>query len=270
MATKQLSGIRQVFLDMDGTIYHGSTLFPTTIPFLNFLKEHNIGYTFLSNNSSYSKQEYVDRLQTMGIEVQLSDFYISTDYTIDYLHQFHPEIQRIFLLAMPAVRKEFEAAGFVLDCQNPQGVVIAFDRELTYQNLCLAAYFLRQDIPGFATHPDPYCPTDQKMCWLVDCGAVTKCLEFATGKTVKVLGKPDPGLLHLAAASRNVTPDQTIMCGDRLATDIRLGVAAGAMTCHIIGTDAQHMDQVNPDFSVKSLGDLHRIWQEQLQSQKPE
>ena len=266
MEKKELSGIRQVFLDMDGTIYHGETLFPTTIPFLNFLKEHQIGYTFLTNNSSYSKQEYVDRLRKMGIDAQLNDFYISTDYTIDYLHINHPDIKRIFLLAMPAVQKEFQEAGFILDQEDPQAVILAFDRELTYQNMCLAAYFLRQDVPGFATHPDSYCPTDQKKCWLVDCGAVTKCLEFATGKTVKVLGKPDPGLLHLAAARKKVTPAQTIMCGDRLATDIRLGVTAGAMTCHIVGTDVQHMDGVVPDFSVVSLGDLHRIWQEQLQN----
>ena len=38
----KLSAVKAVFLDMDGTIYHGSKLYPTTLPFLNFLKKHNI------------------------------------------------------------------------------------------------------------------------------------------------------------------------------------------------------------------------------------
>ena len=54
-----LNRIRQVFLDMDGTIYHGSTLYPTTLPFLEFLERRNVGYVFLSNNSSRNLEEYV-------------------------------------------------------------------------------------------------------------------------------------------------------------------------------------------------------------------
>ena len=62
----KLSKIRHVFLDMDGTIYQGSTMYPTTIPFLNFLKSKNIGYTFLTNNSSCGMDEYAAKLCRMG------------------------------------------------------------------------------------------------------------------------------------------------------------------------------------------------------------
>ena len=81
---EKLARVRQVFLDMDDTIYRGTTLFPTTLPFLDFLKRRGIGRTFLSNNSSYGKPEYVTRLCAMGIECSEDDFYISTDYTIDF------------------------------------------------------------------------------------------------------------------------------------------------------------------------------------------
>ncbi|MDD5727365.1 MAG: hypothetical protein PHV59_02265, partial [Victivallales bacterium] len=52
IAVDKLKTIRHVVLDMDGTIYSGSRLFPTTIPFLKQLSEDKIAYTFLTNNSS--------------------------------------------------------------------------------------------------------------------------------------------------------------------------------------------------------------------------
>ena len=80
---ERLIRTRHVFLDMDGTIYHGSTLFPTTMPFLDFLTAQGIGYTFLTNNSSYGPEEYIARLGRFGIKVGAENFYISTDYTVD-------------------------------------------------------------------------------------------------------------------------------------------------------------------------------------------
>ena len=64
-----LRKIRHVVMDMDGTIYHGKNLFPTTIPFLNRLRELGIGYTFLTNNSSRSTDVYLQHLQDFGITV---------------------------------------------------------------------------------------------------------------------------------------------------------------------------------------------------------
>ncbi len=258
----KLSSIRQVFLDMDGTIYHGGVLFPTTIPFLDFLKQRGIGYTFLSNNSSYGHEEYIARLEKFGINTSKENFYISTDYAIDYLKRNHPEIQRIYPLGMPCMCRGFEEKGFIFDDNNPQAVIVGFDRELTYKNLCRAAWFLRNGVPGFATHPDVFCPTDQPE-WLVDCGAITACLERSTNTKIKVLGKPDPGMLIEAAARKGVTAQQVMMIGDRLATDIALGQNAGAATCHIFtpGADLIVPDNVKADFTVKNLGELQQIWE---------
>lgn len=257
----RLSAIRHVFLDMDGTIYHGSELFPTTIPFLEFLKHRGIGYTFLSNNSSYGPEEYIARLAGFGISTGPEHFYISTDYAIDYLKRNHPEIQRIHPFGMPCMEKAFAAAGYRIDSETPQAVIIGFDRTLTYEKLCRAAWFLRNGIPGFATHPDVYCPTDQKT-WLVDCGAITACLERAANVRIQVLGKPDPGMLREAAARKHTPVEQVLMIGDRLATDMALGKNAGALTCHILtpGADLVPPDNIIPDLAVGNLGELQQIW----------
>ena len=262
MASSRLNDVRMVFLDMDGTIYHGGTLFPTTLPFLEFLRKRGIGYAFLSNNSSYSTEEYVAKLAKMGIATTPRNFYTSTSYTIDFLKRNHPEINRIHLFGMPCIRPEFEAAGFELDDETPQAVIVAFHRAFDYDDLCRTAWLLRQGIPGFATHPDLYCPTDQPT-WLPDCGAITRCLEASTNTVLKVLGKPDPGMLREAAKRYDVPVMQCLMAGDRLSTDIALGKNAGAVTCHIRqpGADLIVPENIQPDFQVNNLGELQRIWE---------
>lgn len=257
--------IRHVFLDMDDTIYRGSTLFPTTVPFLEFLTQRSIGYTFLSNNSFYSTAEYVHRVNAMGIPATGHNFYISTDYAIDYLRGRHPGINRIHLLGTNSLIEEFENAGFQVVDDDPDAVVVAIDRELTYQKLSKAAWFLRNGVPGFATHPDPFCSTDQNV-FLPDCGAIVKCLEFATGKTLTVLGKPDPGILQQAMQRVAVLPQQALMVGDRLATDIAVGRNAGVWTCQVVGHAKGENSQENsghfqpPHLQVDDLGELHSLW----------
>ena len=71
---ERLLKVKHVFLDMDGTIYHGTQLFPTTIPFLDFLKGQGIGYTFLTNNSSKSVKAYVEKLGRLGIAATEDDY----------------------------------------------------------------------------------------------------------------------------------------------------------------------------------------------------
>ena len=61
--------IKHVALDMDGTIYMGSTLFPFTKDFLARLTRLGIGYSFLTNNPTRSIADYLKKLAKLGIEV---------------------------------------------------------------------------------------------------------------------------------------------------------------------------------------------------------
>ena len=262
----RLKNVCHVFLDMDGTLYRGNQLFPTTIPFFEFLSEHGIGRTFLSNNCSYGHRDYVEKLSKMGICCSESEIYSSADFCLDYLKIHHPEFKRVYILGMPCLQKAFTEAGFEVVEDQPEAVVVGFDRNLEYQRLCRCAYFLHLGVPGFATHPDVFCPTDLPTR-LVDCGAVTACLEAATGKKLTVLGKPDPRMLQYAAKRLNIDVHNCLMAGDRLTTDIALGQNAGALTCHIIspGADLYIPEGITPDYSCENLGELQEHWQKLLQ-----
>ena len=99
---------------------------------------------------------------------------------------------------------------------------------------------------------------------LVDCGAISRCVEIACGdKKLIQLGKPHGGFLQHAAARLKLPPAATIMCGDRMATDIASGVNAGTLTCRITGegADLSSTADVTPDFCCDNLGELQRIWE---------
>src|SRR4051812_36030922 len=83
----ELSRIRHVVLDMDGTIYRGEHLFDATLPFLARLRRLGLGYTFLTNNTSRSKADYVGKLRKFGIEAEPGEICTPAETTIGYLRE---------------------------------------------------------------------------------------------------------------------------------------------------------------------------------------
>ncbi len=260
----RLRAIRHIALDMDGTIYKGGTLFEATTPFLQLLEELKIGYTFLTNNPSKSRSNYVDHLRGMGIGAKPEQLYTSTQATIAFLRDTHPEIRRLFVLGTPGLWAELEQAGFILLPDSPEAVpdavLVGFDTTLTYPRLCRAAWWIKQGKPYFATNPDRVCPTDQPTV-LVDCGSITAALERATGVTpAAVLGKPDPAMLRGILHRYGLRPAQLAMIGDRLYTDMAMARASGALGVLVLTGETTAAEAAavrpEPDLVVDSLADL--------------
>ncbi|MBP3764780.1 MAG: HAD-IIA family hydrolase [Bacteroidaceae bacterium] len=264
--TKDLSRIRHVALDMDGTIYLGNTLFPYTHAFLQQLRDLGITYSFLTNNPSRSINDYLLKLHKMGIEATKEEIYNTTVATIDYLKTHLPGVRRLFLLGTPSMISQFEEAGFESTADSPadrpDAVVAAFDMTLTYARLCRAAWWISQGLPYVATNPDRVCPTNEQTV-LVDCGSICQCLEHATGRRPDItLGKPDPNMLLGILHQRHLQPDQIAMVGDRIYTDIEMARRAGALgvlvlsgetTLEVAEAAPHRPDLILP--SVKELGE---------------
>lgn len=229
---ERLSKIRHLALDMDGTIYMGSTLFPFTTKFLADMSEAGIGYSFLTNNPSRSVADYLKKLAGLGIEADESNMYTTSLAAIDYIKAHYPHAKRLFLLGTPSMISQFEKAGFESCADDPDDVpdvlVAAFDMTLEYSRLCRAAWWASQNIPYIATNPDRVCPTDQRNV-LVDCGSMCKCIEHATGRTPDItLGKPDPNMLKGILDRHGLKPEEVAMVGDRIYTDTAMAHNAGA------------------------------------------
>ena len=250
---ERLSKIRHLALDMDGTIYLGSTLFPYTLKFLADMKEAGIGYSFLTNNPSRSVADYLKKLEGLGIQADEENMYTTSLAAIDYIKTHYPEAKRLFLLGTPSMISQFEKAGFESCADDPDDVpdvlVVAFDMTLNYQRLCRAAWWASQGIPYIATNPDRVCPTDQKVV-LVDCGSMCKCIEHATGRKPDItLGKPDPNMLYGIMERLDLKPEEVAMVGDRIYTDTATAHNAGAFGVLVLSgeTTLEVVDKVAED-----------------------
>lgn len=250
---QSLSKIKHVALDMDGTIYLGSTLFPFTKDFLASMRDNGIGYSFLTNNPSKSVADYLKKLEGLGIEADEDNMYTTSLAAIDYIKAHYPEAKRLFLLGTPSMISQFEKAGFESCADSPDDVpdvlVVAFDMTLEYSRLCRASWWASQNIPYIATNPDRVCPTDQKVV-LVDCGSICKCIEHATGRCPDItLGKPDPNMLKGILDRHGLQPDEIAMVGDRIYTDTAMAHNAGAFGVLVLSgeTTLETADKVAED-----------------------
>ncbi len=259
MTTDFLARIRHVVLDLDGTLYRGGRLLPDALPFLDRLRRLGVGRTFLTNNTSQSKADYVTKLRKFGIPAGEADIYTPADSAITYVRDRLPGVRALAVLGTPSLCRQFTEAGFAVVWDAPQAVVVGFDTTLAYERLCKTAYWIAQGLPFIATHPDRVCPTDDPTV-LVDCGSICACLTAATGREPVVLGKPDPGILLDLAGRLGLAPAELAMVGDRLYTDVAMAHAAGVPAVLVLTGEATAADvaaaPAPPDLVLADVGEL--------------
>lgn len=251
-------------LDMDGTIYLGNKLIDGADKFLEILRENNTRYIFLTNNSSKNKNEYVKKLEKMGIPATLDDVFTSGEATTIYLNNIKPGA-KIFLLGTPALCEEFENAGFTLVTERNKDidfVVLGFDTTLTYEKLWIACEYLSQNVPYIATHPDFNCPLEGGK-FMPDTGSMMALIKASTGREPIVIGKPNEPIIDAILNKYDLQKEDLVMVGDRLYTDIRTGLDNGITSILVMSgeTDKKMLEVTEfvPNYvfdSVKDIGEL--------------
>ena len=252
--------IRLFLFDMDGTLYLGDQLYPFTKELLATIRAQGKRYLFMTNNSSKSVGDYVKKLAHLGIEADGGDFITSAQATVHYLKTNHPDL-RFYVGGTKSLLAEFAAAGLDVTDERKgkiDAVVLGFDTELTFRKLDDLSRLLRADIPYIATHPDYVCPTEYGA--VPDCGAVTEMLWYATGRRPVVVGKPEPLMPRLAMEREGVAPEQTLVCGDRLYTDIECGIRAGCKSLLVFSGETTREQyeaaERKPTFAAESCAQL--------------
>ncbi len=254
-------------LDMDGTIYEGGRLFSGTLPLLRAIRERGGRYLFLTNNSSVSVDAYVQRLRGMGIEASREDFFTSSQATALVLQKEYPG-QRVYCMGTDFLKEELHLAGIQLAETPEQDVAVAlagFDRQLNYQKLLdMCTLLRRQDVEYLATNPDWVCPVEGGN-FIPDCGAMCQMLEHAVHRLPRVIGKPEPLMVEYAMHLTGIGPEETLMIGDRLYTDIAAGNRAGVDSLCVLSGEASLEDvKTSPDrpsYVLEDVGALAAILQ---------
>jgi len=258
---------RLFLLDMDGTIYLDEALFEGTLDFLNHVKAIGGRYLFLTNNSSKSVDAYVDKLARLGIAATAEDFLTSTNALIMDLKSRGQAERLHYAFGTASFRQQLRDAGIRITDKLEDGIealLIGFDTELSFQKLEDACILLNRGVDFIATNPDWVCPT-----WygsVPDCGSVCEMLFRATGRRPRVIGKPQPAMALLAMEATGFSPEQTVLIGDRVYTDIACGYNAGIDTILVLSGEGTRADadasDTPPSWILDDIAQLYHILME--------
>ena len=246
--------------DLDGTVYLGDALLPGAGEAFAALLVAEKRMVFLSNNPTITCQEAAGRLTNLGLPTPPESVINSTQVLIGFMRRVLPGA-RLFVIGEAPLLTALEAAGFTL-CDNPEAidaVIASFDRTFTYSKLQTAFDAIRAGARFFATNGDRYCPVPGG--GQPDAAAIIAAIEACTGVPVEaILGKPS---LHMAAAALvalQLPPDRCLMTGDRLETDILMGLNAGMDTALTLTGATTHAmaaaSRIKPTYVVHSLEEL--------------
>ena len=223
--------------DLDGTVYLGDALLPTAGETITALRARGCRTVFISNNPTHTRQEYAARLTRLGLPTPVADILNSSQVMVDFLRRRMPAA-RLFVVGERPLCEDLLSAGFQLeeDPHQVDAVIASFDRTFVYHKLQIAFDAIRQGAHFFATNPDRYCPVPGG--GEPDCAAIIAAIEACTGVQVEaVVGKPSRYMIEAALHLMRLPAEHCLMTGDRLETDVRMGLDAG-MSAALVLTGA--------------------------------
>jgi len=252
--------------DLDGTVYLNDELIPGANRVIRIIREKGRKVVFLSNKPIQTREEYASKLSRLGIPTQPGEVINSSLVMTNYLKENAPSA-KLFIVGETPFIEELKRAGFTIseEPKEIEYVVVAFDRTFDYRKLNIAFQAIKLGAHFVATNPDRTCPVEGGE--IPDCAGMIAAVEAVTGKKVEVIvGKPSPLMIQAALGVMELRPEECILIGDRLETDIRMGKEAGIATGIVLTgvTDETILKEykhspMQPDFVFQSIADVENL-----------
>lgn len=261
MEQLKLSNFKAIIFDLDGVIYRGETLLPGVTELITRLHNESKAFLFLTNNSAKTCQQVLDKLLRLGLEnIKLEQVLTSAVALGLWLKDNVAADSKIFVFGMDGLRHEVESLGFQITEEGDADYVVAgFNPKINYQQLSNASLALRNGAKLLAANLDASIPTEKGL--LPGTGALIAALTHPTEtKPHVVMGKPATGIYKLATERLGVAPEDTLMIGDRLDTDIaganNSGLKSGLILTGVSIEEDLEFSMVKPDYILSELSEL--------------
>jgi len=255
---ESLDGYDAFVIDLDGVIYLRHEPVAGAKEFVAALEENGRDFMFLTNNSSRTRGNYVERLHGFGIDVTEDRIMTSAHATSLYLQEKHPG-SRVFAVGEEGLRRELQGCGIEIVEDGPVEFVVAgIDLQFTYERLRKASSLIRSGAKFVSTNRDATYPTERGL--FPGAGSIVSAIQTASGRRPINIGKPSRRIFDLCLKSLGIPPGRTASIGDRYETDILGGIRAGMGTVMVLSgvtrADEVRLFKDQPDLVVESVGDL--------------
>jgi 4-nitrophenyl phosphatase len=210
-------------IDLDGTVYRGGVVIEEAPEFIQWLKRQGIPYLFLTNNSSLTPSQIAEKLTDMGITCTPEEVYTTGLAAAEYIEQ-GARSKNVYVIGEQGLQEALMAKGCHITAENPDYVVVGIDRTITYEKLAIASLAIQKGAKFLSTNSDRAVPTERGL--VPGNGAITAAISVASDEEPQFIGKPQALFVELAMKQLKVTPEEVLLVGDNLHTDILAGVNA--------------------------------------------
>jgi len=249
--------------DLDGTVYLSDRLIPGADRVIRLLREIGKKVSYLSNKPIQTREDYASKLTRLGIPTRPEEVVNSTLVMINYLRKNAPSAKVFVVGELPFV-DEVKRAGFEMteDPKEIEYVIVAFDRTFDYKKLNISFQAIKRGAHFVATNPDRTCPVEGGE--IPDCAGMIAAIEAVTQEKVEVIvGKPNLYMIRTALEVMGLRPEECLLVGDRLETDIQMGKNSGVSTGLVLTgvTDEKTLKEssIQPDFVFRSIADVENL-----------
>jgi len=255
-----LRDLRAFCIDMDGVLYRGDAPLPGAREFVEFLRVRGIPHLFLTNNSTRTPKQYVEKLLGMGIRTQPERILTSALVAVAALARVAKPEDRILLFGSGGIREQLAISSLTLadDYTEATYVLAGLDPHVTYEKLAQVSLAIQRGARFWATNGDLSFPTERGL--EPGAGALQAVITATTGVSPKLFGKPEPEMFEQALELLGTPPEFTAMLGDRYETDIVGGKRAGLVTV-AVATGVSSLEDLQrrvppPDHVFPSVAEL--------------
>lgn len=248
--------IRAVLFDIDGTLFTGMTPLPGAADAIRYLQDRRIPYRYISNGTRRARTTVLEKLLHLGIPVREDEIITPAIAAVRYLKELGKH--ECTLLSCGDVADDFTNSGIVLSADAD--VIVVGDAGENFSYASMTRIF-RQMVKGadlIALEKDRYWMAHDGLA--LGAGPFIAGLEYATGTSSILIGKPSSEFFHMALKSMSAEPETTLMIGDDISTDIGGGGSAGLLTV-LVMTGKFRPDNLNhaerkPDMVIPSIASL--------------
>jgi phosphoglycolate/pyridoxal phosphate phosphatase family enzyme len=272
------TALRLVVFDLDGVVYRGSAAVPGAAGLIDALHRAGCAVRYATNNSMYTRAQFVARLAGLGIVATRDEVVTSVTATIGLLHTHMSDVHRVLAVGEAGMLTELKGARFEVTPaikaaeQGWNGgplpvrydaVVAGLDQQIDYRRLAIAATAIREGAHFVATNADLRFATPQGV--LPGAGTIIAALAATTGVEPIVVGKPQPAMFEAILEAAGVRPADALVIGDNPDSDIVAARRSGIPSVLILTgvTDAAAARALDgerrPDRVVTDMADLAAV-----------
>jgi HAD superfamily hydrolase (TIGR01450 family) len=260
MTTRPTQFYDAYVFDLDGTVYLGDVLLPNAQRAITAIRTQGKRTMFLSNNPTRTRQECASKLTKLGLPTAANDIITSSMVMVDFLKRHVPNA-RLFVIGEQPLYNDLRDAGFKFagSFDEIDVVIASFDRTFTYAKLQIAFDAIRHGARLFATNGDRYCPVPGG--GQPDAAAIIAAIEACTNtKCEAIVGKPSTYMVDAVQSLLRLPPSRCLIAGDRLETDVQMGLNAGMATALTLTGATKIADvetsDIKPTYVINDLGEL--------------